>query len=736
MPDPTSLDSVCLGCMREMNSPGVCPHCGCDAAGYEAPVHQLRPGSILNGKYLVGRSLGEGGFGITYIGFDLNLELRVAIKEYYPNGLVTRQVGGTMSVISFTTQGEQYGKGLDRFVQEARSLAKFYDLSGIVSVKDFFRENGTAYIVMEYIEGETLKQYLARKGGRLPSEEALLILRPVMESLALVHGAGIIHRDISPDNIMLTRRGAKLIDFGAARTYVDEENRSRTVTLKSGYAPYEQYQTRGEQGPWTDVYALCATIYKCVTGETPPEATERVVEDALTPPAGVDAPAREALVKGLAVLKKNRYQDIPQLMAALYAEGAQPENKSVWSEAEKTAAPKARHKEGNGPCPAEQDAKPQPGPQSAPGVEPLPETKKSLLKQKILPWAMGLPGILFVGLSLVSMFYSFSVEGLMALLIGSPLVVLAIIKANKWPALKSAQPYATGLLAVALLVFAFGPKMGAAFTVINIGIGLTLVVIAVAKGMKKPSARAALLTWALGALRVFLIAYAVWFIFNGEKAGDVPLSMLFALILIVIAIALPNPRKEAASNGEAKPRSDPQPAPDLRSLRQKMLPWALGVPGVLFIILACVFLFKYSFSLGTVAFSLMGVPLILLGLIQSNKYPALKKAQAYVIGLQATALFLFAAGSAMDMAFAIINIGAGLNLVVLAVAKRMKTPAAKTALLPWALGVLRVFLAADAGWFAVNGEKAGDVALSIIFAVILAVIVIALPNPRKEAAPQ
>ena len=322
-------EHICLGCMTDQQKEGSCPHCGFDAAGYEAPPHQLKPGSILNGKYLVGRALGEGGFGITYIGFDLNLELRVAIKEYYPNGLVTRQVSGTMSVIPFTSQGEQYGKGLERFVLEARSLAKFHDLRGIVAVKDFFRENSTAYIVMEYIEGETLKQYIARKGGRLPMEEALSLLRPVMESLALVHGAGIIHRDISPDNIMLTKRGAKLIDFGAARTYVDEENRSRTVTLKSGYAPYEQYQTRGEQGPYTDVYALCATIYKCATGTTPPEATDRMAEDTLKSLSAlgiaIDPKQEAVLLKGLSVKARDRYQDIPQLNAALFQTSARPE---------------------------------------------------------------------------------------------------------------------------------------------------------------------------------------------------------------------------------------------------------------------------------------------------------------------------------------------------------------------------------------------------------------------------
>ncbi len=564
MPDLTSLDSVCLGCMRETASPGVCQRCGFDAAGYEAPLHQLQPGSILNGKYLVGRCLGEGGFGITYIGFDLNLELRVAIKEYYPNGLVTRQVSGTMSVIPFTTQGEQYGRGLDRFVQEARSLAKFYDLGGIVSVKDFFRENSTAYIVMEYIEGETLKQYVARKGGRLAMEETLLILRPVMESLALVHGAGIIHRDISPDNIMLTRRGAKLIDFGAARTYVDEENRSRTVTLKSGYAPYEQYQTRGEQGPWTDVYALCATVYKCITGATPPEATERVVEDALTPP-GVDASVQAAILKGLAVLKKNRYQDVPQLMVALYAGQA-----LAAPDTERTTAHKERREEEKRTRPAEPGAA---RPQPAPGIEPLPQPGYKPLGQKILPWALGLPGILFVGVFCVS----FTVESLMLLLMGVPLIMLGIIKLNKWPVLKSAQPYVTGLLAVSLFIFAFGPEMGVGFAAINIAVGLCLIVIAIAKRMKPPLAKTFLLPWALTLLQIFLVVYASWFVVNGEKTGDVFLSILLAVMLIVIAVVLPNPRKGIASNEKA----EPLPALNIRQFAQKALPWVIGLLGLL-----------------------------------------------------------------------------------------------------------------------------------------------------------
>ena len=329
--DISCYEKLCTGCMRlRGKQDGPCEHCGWDASGYSSVPHHLPPRSIVNGKYLVGRVLGEGGFGITYIGFNLNLELRVAIKEYFPSGMVTRQASGdTRSVTPFTGEaGEQYQKGLERFVGEAKVLAKFYSLPGIVSVKDYFRENGTAYIVMEYVDGITLKQTLKDRGGRLPIEETLSIVAPVMESLAQVHGAGLIHRDISPDNIMLTERGAKLIDFGAAREFASAEERSRSVIFKMGYAPWEQYQTRGEQGPWTDVYALCATIYKCITGETPPEALERMGEDPLQPPSRlgifIKPQVEAALLKGLAVMKKDRHQDITQLSRALQGIASEP----------------------------------------------------------------------------------------------------------------------------------------------------------------------------------------------------------------------------------------------------------------------------------------------------------------------------------------------------------------------------------------------------------------------------
>lgn len=318
---------LCMGCMSTLENPNEpCPKCRYDIGKNVSAPHQLKPFTILSGKYLVGRVLGEGGFGITYLGWDLNLDVKIAIKEYYPTGLVTRETTstGSYTVTPFSgNKADFYQTGLDKFVNEAKSLAKFYNLPGIVAVKDFFRENGTAYIVMEFINGITLKQHLANSEGKLRPNEVFELMRPLMKSLSQIHAEGIIHRDISPDNIMLTSKGEiKLLDFGAARDFISDGNKSLSVLLKPGYAPEEQYRTKGHQGPWTDVYALCATIYKMLTGITPPESLERFSSDELIPPSklGIElSPQTEnALLKGLAVFEKDRYQSIDKLYTDIY----------------------------------------------------------------------------------------------------------------------------------------------------------------------------------------------------------------------------------------------------------------------------------------------------------------------------------------------------------------------------------------------------------------------------------
>lgn len=320
------VEKLCMGCMKELKMPGICPNCGYNPAAVGTEGHYLKPYTILNGKYLVGRVLGEGGFGITYIGFDINLELPIAIKEFYPNGYVTRESDVTSLVSVYRgTNLEAISKWKSNFIREARTLAKCSHLSGIVGVKDFFEENGTAYIAMEYLEGMTLKTYAKSCGGRVEVSHLLNCLEPVMASLAKVHDSGLIHRDISPDNIMLLENGSmKLLDFGAARDYSAEDEKSLSVLLKPGYAPEEQYRTRGKQGPWSDVYAFAATIYKCITGVTPPESMERMREDDLKKPSefgvAISPQMEAALVKGMAVYAENRYQSMSEFMDALMAD--------------------------------------------------------------------------------------------------------------------------------------------------------------------------------------------------------------------------------------------------------------------------------------------------------------------------------------------------------------------------------------------------------------------------------
>jgi len=316
-----------MSCFTQHTAPtNPCPVCGYNETAQEMPPHILRPRTILNGKYLLGKVLGQGGFGITYIGWDLVLDVKVAIKEYYPSGFVTREAisSGSATVQPFTgSQGDFFIRGREKFLSEARTLAKFFSLPGIVSIKDFFQENGTAYISMEYIDGQTLKDYLVQMGGKLPADQIFYMMKPVMSSLVEIHRTGLIHRDISPDNIMISKEGQmKLLDFGAARDFSDSGNKSMSIMLKPGFAPEEQYRSRGVQGPWTDIYALSATIYKCITGVTPEESVERVHEDQVRPPSmlsiSVDSAQEAALMMGMAVLQKNRFQSVSELYASLY----------------------------------------------------------------------------------------------------------------------------------------------------------------------------------------------------------------------------------------------------------------------------------------------------------------------------------------------------------------------------------------------------------------------------------
>ena len=299
----------------------------------EENLYCLRKGTRLIGRYTIEGVLGQGGFGITYLGMDELHKKKVAIKEFFPQGIVTRNIEYEDTVtVTLVGEKENYDKGKERFLKEAQTMAMFSKDKGIVKALDFFEINNTAYIVMEYLEGVTLKQYL-RENERIDAEDLVELLVPLIEALDEIHSQGLIHRDISPDNIMVLPDGRiKLMDFGAARDYTEFGEKSLSIVLKPGYAPPEQYQTHGVQGPWTDIYALCATMYKCITGENPPDAIDRLVDDHLKKISAfgisVSPQIEKAIIKGMSVAAKDRYQNIGDFCEDLYGgyeENSEPE---------------------------------------------------------------------------------------------------------------------------------------------------------------------------------------------------------------------------------------------------------------------------------------------------------------------------------------------------------------------------------------------------------------------------
>ncbi len=315
-----NLEHICYGCFQEKpDGASVCPHCGF-CAEEEQPFLALPMGTLLNGRYMTGKVLGVGGFGITYLCYDLTLEIKVAIKEYMPSSLATRH--SDKYSVALTGRGqEDYQNGMERFLDEARILAKLQNTPNIVSVQNYFKENNTAYFVMEYVEGMSLKAYIASQGGKIPYDQALTILMPVMLALTQVHALNLTHRDISPDNIFITARGeSKLLDFGAARSS-SVEKKSMSVILKHGYAPEEQYSSKGKQGPWTDVYAMGATLYRCVTGELPPDSIIRIHNDTLKKPSelGIKLPlyVEQSIMRALAVKAEDRFASMEDFLEGL-----------------------------------------------------------------------------------------------------------------------------------------------------------------------------------------------------------------------------------------------------------------------------------------------------------------------------------------------------------------------------------------------------------------------------------
>ena len=335
----------CFSCMEKIST-FPCPHCGYDPGAESAFPYALRPGMILNGKYVVGTVLGQGGFGITYSGWDLSLECKVAIKEYFPSAQVSRTQSSQGILQWYNTEAGRTARdsGIEMFLKEARKMARVRDIPQVVRVLDLFQQNNTAYIVMDFVEGETLKNRL-KKTGPLPWEAAKEIFLPAIEAMERVHKAGLIHRDLSPDNLMLTPDGSvRILDLGAAKDLNINTGASSMQVAKGGFSPMKQYIQTGGSGPWTDVYAMAATLYYTLTGVLPLPSVDRMAEDTLRwdlpQLAALPENVLTALQKAMAVFPKARTQSMAEFAAQLTApvtvQPRQPEQKARSDESAKT----------------------------------------------------------------------------------------------------------------------------------------------------------------------------------------------------------------------------------------------------------------------------------------------------------------------------------------------------------------------------------------------------------------
>lgn len=313
----------CMRCMELYDDEyEICPSCGYIRGTKPQEEYHLHPEVLIEKRYLIGTVLGYGGFGITYKAWDTKLDRIVAIKEHYPVGLVNRIPGEKEVILYSGKRRKEFQDGIQRFLNEAKNTTQFAEHPNIVHVLDYFEENGTAYMVMEYLDGMTLKKYISECGGKIDVDIAIQILTSVIEALRIIHAKGILHRDISPDNIFMCSNGiVKLIDFGASRFSTGEEEKTLSIVLKPGYAPPEQYRSRSKQGPWTDIYALAATLYYAITGVVPDESSNREVEDTLKSPRELNPDIPEyldmALMVAMSIQPELRYQNVKQFENAI-----------------------------------------------------------------------------------------------------------------------------------------------------------------------------------------------------------------------------------------------------------------------------------------------------------------------------------------------------------------------------------------------------------------------------------
>lgn len=310
----------CLNCMQEYeNAFTICPHCGYAEGSEPKEIYFLKPGTVLHDQYMVGTTVGVGGFGIVYKAWDMSLSRMIAIKEFFPMGYINR-IPGHKEVMVFGNKKQDFKKELQRFLEEAQYLAKFSKHPNIINVYSFFEENNTAYIAMEFLEGITYKEYIKSQGGKIEIDSAVSVIVDVLAALKEIHKEHIIHRDVAPDNIYICLDGRiKLMDFGAARFSKNEKDFD--VVLKPGFAPPEQYQAKGQQGDYTDIYAVGAVLYRALTGQMPIEATDRLEQDDLLAPNEVNPDIPEKLnniiLRAMAIQPALRFQTDDEFIEVL-----------------------------------------------------------------------------------------------------------------------------------------------------------------------------------------------------------------------------------------------------------------------------------------------------------------------------------------------------------------------------------------------------------------------------------
>lgn len=374
-------NNICPNCFKQTGGATVCPHCGHDQAKDRKYAGVLPTFTALNGRYIIGRVLGRGGFGITYIALDAKQKKRCAVKEYMPTEYASRRED-TLEVIPNSDDKAKYvfAHGREKFIEEAKTLIQLRNNPNVVDIIDFFKQNNTGYLVMEYLDGENLREMARSSGGTLPPDFAQMVFLTLASALMEVHRLNILHRDISPENIVFTRDGrVKLIDFGAARNFVSTQNKGMSILLKPGFAPPEQYEKKGEHGPWCDVYALCATYYTLVSGKPLVDALFRYRGQEQPSLYSMGCPVSkrmsDVIDKGMELDYRRRYQNFKDLMDDVDVGGKpQPAPRRQTPQPVRQPAPQpAPQKQAPQPVPQKQT----PQPVSQRGAAVLPQTQPS-----------------------------------------------------------------------------------------------------------------------------------------------------------------------------------------------------------------------------------------------------------------------------------------------------------------------------------------------------------------------